>query len=77
LSQSGTVDLARASVLPAGLDELPFLPALAQEVHRSSLTIPPPSLLRRPGRGKRATACSVLIVTLTYLVMHIFPISIG
>jgi len=27
--------------------------------------------------GLRATACSVLIVALTYLVMHIFPISVG
>jgi hypothetical protein len=27
--------------------------------------------------GLRATACSVFIVALTYLVMHMFPISIG
>jgi hypothetical protein len=27
--------------------------------------------------GLRATGCSVLIVTLTYLAMHMLPISIG
>jgi hypothetical protein len=27
--------------------------------------------------GLRATGCSVLLVALTYLAMHMFPISIG